>query len=48
MGHAAMARCLTVSEVSGTMDSSVTVYTRPMPWHCGHAPSAVLGEKHSA
>ena len=48
VGHEAMARSRIVSEGSGTIMSSVTSYTRPMPWHCGHAPCTVLAEKSSA
>ena len=43
-----MARSRIVSEGSGTMEASVTSYTRPKPWQRGHAPSAVFGENDSA
>ena len=42
-----MARSRMVRVGSGTMLSSVTSYTFPSPWHCGQAPSRVLGEKAS-
>ncbi len=47
-GHAAIARSRIVSESSGTIDASVASTTRPRPWHVGHAPCAVFGEKSSA
>ena len=43
-----MARSRIVNEGFGTIMSSVTSYTRPMPWHSGHAPCTVLAEKSSA
>lgn len=46
-GHAAMAPSRIVSDGSGTSDRSVTVCATPRPWHTGHAPAAVLGEKAS-
>ncbi len=48
VGQAATARSRMVRRSSGTKDRSVTSYTRPMPWQCGHAPSGVFGEKSSA
>jgi hypothetical protein len=48
VGQAAMARSRIVRESSGTMERSVTSYTRPSPWHRGQAPSGVLGENASA
>ncbi len=48
VGQAATARWRMVSESSGTIDRSVTAYTRPTPWHCGQAPSGVFGENPSA
>ena len=36
-----------VSDGSGTIVPSVTRWIRPSPWHSGHAPTAVLGEKAS-
>ena len=48
VGHAATARSRMVSEGSGTIERSVTSYTRPSPWQVGQAPSGVLGEKASA
>ena len=47
-GQEATARSRMVRDGSGTMESSVTSYTRPMPWHVGHAPCTVFAEKSSA
>ena len=46
-GHAAIAPSLIDREGSGTSSSSVVRCTRPSPWHSGHAPAAVFGEKAS-
>ncbi|MDI2021155.1 hypothetical protein PJL18_01673 [Paenarthrobacter nicotinovorans] len=42
-----MAPSLMLRDVSGTRDSSLTVWATPRPWHSGHAPAAVFGEKAS-
>ncbi len=47
VGQAAMAPSRTLREGSGTMEASLTVCETPRPWHSGHAPAAVLGEKAS-
>ena len=46
-GQAAMAPSSIDSEASGTIDASVGAWTVPVPWHVGHMPAAVLGEKWS-
>ena len=46
-GHAATARSRMVSVSSGTIECSVASYTRPSPWHVGHAPAGVFGENAS-
>ena len=46
-GQAAIAPSRIDSEGSGTSSSSVVRCTRPRPWHSGHAPAAVFGEKAS-
>ena len=46
-GQEAIARSRMLSEGSGTIDCSVARCTRPRPWHSGHAPATVLGEKAS-
>ena len=47
-GHAAIARSRIVSVSSGTIERSVTSYSRPSPWQVGQAPCGVFGEKSSA
>ncbi len=42
-----MAPSRMLSAVSGTREDSVTVCAMPSPWHSGHAPAAVFGEKAS-
>src|SRR5680860_692196 len=46
-GHAVTAPSRMVRLGSRTRESSVTVCAVPSPWHAGHAPIAVLGEKES-
>ena len=48
VGQAATARSRMLKLSSGTIERSVTAYTRPSPWQAGQAPSAVLGENDSA
>lgn len=46
-GHAAIAPSRIDSDGSGTMSSSLVRCICPSPWHSGHAPTAVFGEKAS-
>ena len=46
-GHAAIAPSQMDRLGSGTIDSSVGLCTVPVPWHSGHMPAVVLGEKAS-
>lgn len=46
-GQAVIAPSRMLSDGSATSVSSVTVRATPTPWHSGHAPATVLGEKAS-
>ena len=46
-GHAAIAPSQIDRLGSGTIDSSVGRCTVSVPWHSGHIPAVVLGEKAS-